>query len=102
MAGPAMVKGASWGGRSISRAMKAVPKAASTARQVVKNGNNLIRVGSPKSGVPFRVSIGPAPGHQTGSRLGSKIPFNIHLEKAKAGLNTKAGKCIKFWGNWRC
>ena len=68
-------------------------------KEWIRNGNNVLRIGRPAQNQPFRISIGPANArHQAKSR----IPFNIHIEKAKAGLNTRKGKCVKFWGNWRC
>ena len=69
-------------------------------REFFRNGNNFIRAG--KSGGNFRISIGPAGDHQAAGKIGSRIPFNIHMEKAKGGMNTRSGKCIRFWGNWRC
>jgi RHS repeat-associated protein len=98
---PYIDKGTNWAAGKVVRAVKHVPKAVKAAPKVTKRvmNNNVLRVGRPAPKKPFRVSVGPAnPKYQAKSR----IPFNAHFEKLKGGINTRKGKCIRLWGNWRC
>jgi RHS repeat-associated protein len=90
---------------------KTAPKVPSGLRQKIANGNNVVRIGRQTPTSPFRVSIGPAPGHYKDLSKLRKVlsPIHIHMEKAKGGLDVnwlkvssgKGVKSIKLWGNWK-
>ncbi|WP_133805930.1 PA14 domain-containing protein [Kribbella caucasensis] len=71
---------------------------------LLRNGNNILRIGRTAPGKPFRVAVGPDPKYYGNGKTGSRIPFHIHLEKAKGGIQykTKNGWTSKrLWGKWR-
>lgn len=77
--------------------VKTTPKAINVAQKIIRNGNHVLRIGK------GRVSVGPAPVHYGSKKFGGRIPFHMHLERAKAGIKLhKTGKCIKLWGRWKC
>lgn len=74
----------------VKQATTLVQQKVAATKQVIVNGNNIVRIGSPKPGVPFRIGIGPAPKphyEKLNTLQKALSPIHIHIEKKKIGID---------------